>query len=401
MVLTISDTDDCDDELANQHAESAPDEQRATAEPLNGIEGDWSGADIDESGDERNEEGVLDGAEGLEEGGAEVEDKVDTSPLLHHLKRSAENRAAQVGVGRAEAAAEAVKPGVKVVALRNDLELVLMVGDDLSKFLLDELGVNWLASKPGEHVRSEVELATLDEVTRRLWEEEEASSENQRPRHLDGDRDAVGARVKAALGAIVHTGREQDTERNAELVARDERATDLARRDLRHVQDDDGRDKADTETRNETAGNEKLVAGRGSLENDTDDEDDAAHDDSRATANEVGKITSDESPKERARRENGHDQGLLPRGERPDGAVRRVAVRQVFVRVNHVVHAQDAADIARVVAEEDTSKGREGAHQVRLQGDGRLDALDIARRDEIDSSARHDGWLCGLIVSWW
>lgn len=77
--------DDGHDELADNHAEGTPDEQRPTAEALDGPEGDGGGDDVDDGGDHGDEEGVLDGAEVLEEGGAEVEDKVDTSPLLHHL----------------------------------------------------------------------------------------------------------------------------------------------------------------------------------------------------------------------------------------------------------------------------------------------------------------------------
>lgn len=76
---------DGDDELADNHAEGTPDKQGATAEALDGPEGDGGGDDVDDGGDHGDEEGVLDGAEVLEEGGAEVEDEVDTSPLLHHL----------------------------------------------------------------------------------------------------------------------------------------------------------------------------------------------------------------------------------------------------------------------------------------------------------------------------
>jgi hypothetical protein len=42
---------------------------------------------------------LLDGAKLLEEGGAEVEDEVDTSPLLHHLERYAQEGTAQLEDG--------------------------------------------------------------------------------------------------------------------------------------------------------------------------------------------------------------------------------------------------------------------------------------------------------------
>lgn len=80
VVVRADGADDGDDELADQHAEGAPDEQRPAAEALHGVERDGRRARVDERRDERDEEGVLDGAELLEEGGAEVEDKVDAGP---------------------------------------------------------------------------------------------------------------------------------------------------------------------------------------------------------------------------------------------------------------------------------------------------------------------------------
>jgi hypothetical protein len=71
-------------------------EKWATAHSLNSPERDGSGEHVDEGEDERYEEGVGDGACGLEERGGEVEDEVDTCPLLHHLEGSTENRTAEV-----------------------------------------------------------------------------------------------------------------------------------------------------------------------------------------------------------------------------------------------------------------------------------------------------------------
>jgi len=92
-----SDTNDTCDELADQHTKSTVDHDWSTTELLNGPEGDWSRADVDEGGDQTDEEGVGDGAELLEEGGTEVEDEVDTSPLLHHLERCTQDGSAEIG----------------------------------------------------------------------------------------------------------------------------------------------------------------------------------------------------------------------------------------------------------------------------------------------------------------
>lgn len=76
-VLAIGNTDDGDDELTDNHAQGTPQEQGTTANLLNGVEGDGSGADVDDGGDHAQEEGVLDGTELLEEGGTEVEHEVN------------------------------------------------------------------------------------------------------------------------------------------------------------------------------------------------------------------------------------------------------------------------------------------------------------------------------------
>ena len=80
FVETNSDTDDGDEELTDQHAQCTVDKNCATTESLNGVEGDWSGANIDQCKDKRDEENVLDRTSRLQEGGGVVEDKVDTSP---------------------------------------------------------------------------------------------------------------------------------------------------------------------------------------------------------------------------------------------------------------------------------------------------------------------------------
>ena len=80
VVEADSDTDDGDEELADKHAKSAPEEDGAATPLLNGEEGDGSGADVDDGEDHGDEESVGDGTGGLEEGSRVVEDEVDTSP---------------------------------------------------------------------------------------------------------------------------------------------------------------------------------------------------------------------------------------------------------------------------------------------------------------------------------
>ena len=69
----------------------------------------------------------------------------------------------------------------------------------------------------------------LDIVTGGLGEHEETAAEDESPQELDGNGDAVRARVRAVLGTVVDARSEKQTDGDAELVARDESTTDLAR----------------------------------------------------------------------------------------------------------------------------------------------------------------------------
>jgi hypothetical protein len=93
-----------------------------------------------------------------------------------------------------------------------------VVGNDLSKLILDVLGVGGLATNATQGYRGEVELALLDPVAGRLGKQEETNGEDDSPKELDGDRDAVGTSVAAVLGSVNNAVGEQDTNGDAELV---------------------------------------------------------------------------------------------------------------------------------------------------------------------------------------
>jgi len=80
-----------------------------------------------------------------------------------------------------------------------------------------------------------LEVALLNVVTRRLGEEEETTSKNKSPEHLDGNWDSVRASVHSVLGGIVDARSKQDTDGDAELVTRYNGTTNLLGRDLGHV----------------------------------------------------------------------------------------------------------------------------------------------------------------------
>lgn len=213
--------------------------------PFNGPERDGGRADVDESEDERDQEGVLDGMSRLEERRRVVEDEVDTSPLLHHLERSSQDCAADVGRAIPERAGEAVKPRAPVAGVGDDGALIFGIGDDFSQFGLDVFRVGGLATETGEDSTSlnsklDIEkkrteeipylfdVSVLDVETRGIRQEEHADTEDQTPGKLNSDGNSVRASVGTVFGGVGDAGSQEETDRDAELVARDDGTSDLS-----------------------------------------------------------------------------------------------------------------------------------------------------------------------------
>lgn len=140
-----------------------------------------------------------------EEGGTEVKDEVDTSPLLHHLERCSQDSSAEVGGGVAERTLEAVGPAGEVSVLRNDGHFVLVVGNDFSKLSLNKLGSSRLITKTLKDTSGVFELSLLDVVTWGLWEPEQSTGQDQGPEKLKGHWDTVRTRIQSVLGSVIDT----------------------------------------------------------------------------------------------------------------------------------------------------------------------------------------------------
>ena len=114
-----------------------------------------------------------------QERGTEVEDKVDTGQLLHHLDRCTEDGLSQVGSRVPQSTSETSGPRREVTILGNELSLVFVVGDNFGEFLGNVVGIGGLPTDSSEGGGGFVDSALLDEPSRRLGEEEESSSEDQ------------------------------------------------------------------------------------------------------------------------------------------------------------------------------------------------------------------------------
>jgi hypothetical protein len=147
---------------------------------------------------------------------------------------------------------------------------------------------------------------------------------------------------------------------DGELVAGDESTTDLARSNLRHVEDDRRGDDAHTETGDETTDNEEGNSGRHDLEDDTDAEDQAGADDGRATADHVRERASEEGAEEGTSREDGRDERLLRSRDVETGRVNTL-VHSVTEVLLEVAHAEHTADVPGVETIENATKRGEDA----------------------------------------
>lgn len=226
LVETDSDTNNSDDELADEHPKGTEDEKRTTTILLYGVEGKRSGEDIDEGEDERHQEGIADSTSGLQEGGGEVEDEVDTSPLLHHLKRGTEDGTTQVGLLLPERTSEAILPASEPTSIRDDAALVFFVGNNLSNLGFNIFGVTGLATESAESVDGIIDTALLDKVTRRVRQEQKTGTENNGPDVLNANGNTIGSSILAVLGSVDDARRQHETNGNAELVASNESSSD-------------------------------------------------------------------------------------------------------------------------------------------------------------------------------
>ena len=107
-----------------------------------------------------------------------------------------------------------------------------MVGSDFLKFFDKCWVVDIESSKSGERLGCHVWSSTLDPHPWCLREEKQTYEQDDSPSELNGNGDAVRARVVTILCSIIDDRCEQQTDCNGELVATDDRSTNPFRRSL-------------------------------------------------------------------------------------------------------------------------------------------------------------------------
>lgn len=86
---------------------------------------------------------------------------------------------------------------------------MLMIGNNLSKFVLDKIARDVLPAKSRQGVRGAFKLPFANVEPRRLGKKRQATGKNQGPYHLNGNGDPVGATVGTVLSYVVDGGGEQ------------------------------------------------------------------------------------------------------------------------------------------------------------------------------------------------
>lgn len=61
--------------------------------------------------------------------------------------------------------------------------------------------------------------------------------------------------------------------------------------------------------------------------------------------------------------------------------------------MDEIPHGHDSVDVSRIIAEKDSTKGCECAHEIRCEGYWGLDSSDIGRGREMNATPRHDEQL--------
>lgn len=108
--LSSSGAEDSNNELHNDHARGAVDEDSSSTKSLNDPKRDWRRTNVNECSNQTYQEWILDRAELLEEDRSEVKDEVDTRQLLHHLHADAEKSPTEIGSAVGESTLEASRP---------------------------------------------------------------------------------------------------------------------------------------------------------------------------------------------------------------------------------------------------------------------------------------------------
>ena len=98
-----------------------------------------------------------------------------------------------------------MEPAGPVTSDRDHSAFIFGIGDNLSEFIGDVVGILGLTTKSSKHGTSAVDPLFLDKVTGGLGKKVKTNAEDQTPSKLDTNRDTVGSGICPVLGGVCNT----------------------------------------------------------------------------------------------------------------------------------------------------------------------------------------------------
>lgn len=335
-----SDTGDGNDELGQRHTGGTSQQDVSSTNDFHQQDTGNSRTNVDDVGGQGSGETV--DTSRLEESSTEVENEVDTSQLLESLNKNTGGQSLELVVLSGENLAPR---GLTVLGLE-------LVGSLDVLQLLDQVWVVYRQLSQSRKRVGGLSVLTLGNVESwGLGQQEHTDTQDKTPQDLDGQWDSVTSWRVDLVGTLVDTSSQEDTDGDGPLVTGDDGTSDPLGRSLGLVQWNSGRDETNTQTGNNSTGQEERDRVGGGLQSSTQVEDDKRRDDQTPTSTQ-GIV--DGRSKQSTDKGTGGQDGDDQRGF--TGAESLLVGREVGLDVRH---GHDTGNGTSVVTEKDTTEGGE------------------------------------------
>lgn len=333
-----------EDDEPHEHPQTTNDHRDTAAKLLTNVQTTEGREDIDGAQDDGGDVGVRD-ADSIEDLSTVVKEEVGTGELLQGLQGHADEDTAKHSWS-----SEDLVPLLLATGLLG-LEVLADVTESSLNF-----GVSLGDLRHKSKSLGGLDLSTAAELpSRGLAHNQHTDGHDGRGNEADTHGNAPGGGRLDSLGAVVDAVGDEDAERDEQLICRDERTTDLARRSLGLIHGRQDRERTNTKSVNETT-NDNLVPLV--LRSDADDVannvDDVPEGDAVLSAEPVCNGGRHESTDQAANAEHTDHQTLTDVAELQDAIVHLVTEA-----VPEVVHLGVAGNGSTFPSENETTQGDE------------------------------------------
>lgn len=287
--------------------------------------------------------------------GEKLTDEVDASPLLEHLQEHTSKNAVQI-TRRPKTTLETISPGVAC-----NPHLMVIVGLDLRQLSLDSRVGSGLAADTLERSKGVIHSVLADIVARRFRQQEKTKGKDGSPDKLEANGDTIGRAGSAILAALVDNRSHKKSDGDGPLISGHQETTDTTRADFRDVENDDRGDTANTQSSNETTGDQTTNASSANLDGNTNREDQTSEQDGKTTTKPLGEDTAKKGTDKGTSGKDRSNQRLARGGDSEASRVIIILEDGMTEVLLDVVHAEDTRDVTRVIAVEDSCQRVRGS----------------------------------------